>query len=308
MKPLKYFMKDMLFVVFGAILYVIGINYFIVPSHIFSSGLMGFAQETAETINLIIKAGWSSTSSIYLLVQTVAYWLMNIPAIYLGMRKVGLKFTSKTLLTSFIIIPFFLNILIPQQNLLLEANGQLSLASKALCSIIGGVFTGTGMGIIFKYGGSSGGTDILATYLSLFKGKSFGIYNILINVIVMIWAFLLFGNLDIIVMLFILIYVQSKVVDSVYNFQETVSMLIISTKEKELKPFLLNEAKRSYTYTKAISGYSQTDSCIIFLVINKEEEIYISNKIKAIDTKSFISVLPTINVYGNFFNKFSERL
>lgn len=308
MEKSKKFILDMLFITIGSFIYVIGINYFIVSAHIFSSGLMGLAQESAETFNQIFKMHWTSTSTNYLLIQTISYWLMNLPTIYLGFKKVGIKFTVKTLIASFIIIPLFINLLVPQGSLLLDTNGSLSLASQTLSAIMGGILTGIGMGVIFRHGGSSGGTDIVATYLALFKGKSFGIYNLLINSVVMIWAVFLFGKLETVIMLCILIYVQSNVIDMIYNFQEKISLIVITKKEEELKRLFVEDLKRTYTSTKALSGYSQADSSFIYLVINKEEERYITKKIQSIDNQSFISTLNTKSVYGNFSNKFKERL
>lgn len=308
MKNSKKFIIDMLYITLGSIIYVVGINYFIVTAGIFSSGLMGLAQEGAETVNRIVSGGWTTTSSQYLMVQTIIYWLMNVPTIFLGFKKVGMKFTTKTLLTAFVIVPLFLNILVPHGSLLLDINGKLTLASQILSAIMGGILTGLGMGIIFKHGGSSGGTDIIATYLALFKGKSFGVYNLLINSLVMIWAMLLFGKIEVVIMLCILIYVQSNVVDMVYNFQEKVSLLIVTQKEEELREFFLNDLKRTYTHMDATSGYAQADSAALFMVVNKEEEGFIIQKVREIDENSFVTTLITKDVAGNFPNKFKESL
>lgn len=303
MKPKTLFM-----LVLGSLIYVLGINYFIVTANIFSAGLMGLAQEFAQTINHIFSFGWSNTSSQYLTVQTFAYWALNLPALILGFTKVGKKFTTKTLICSFVFIPLFMNILVPESSLLLDIDGQLTLASQVLSAVVGGTLTGMGMGIIFRYGGSSGGTDIVATYLALFKGKSFGKYNLMINLVVITWAVILFNDFKVAILLLILIFVQSRAVDYFYNFHDKVTLFAITTKEDELREIVLSTPDRTYTKLNATLGYSQTEAALLMIVINKEELDLAINAFKKADPDCFIDVISTASISGNFENRFKTQL
>ncbi len=305
---MKNFGKDMALIILGAFIYVIGINVFIVPADIFSTGLMGLAQESAATINMIFGLNLTATSSTYLMIQTISYWAMNLPAIILGFKKVGIKFTSKTLITSFIIIPLFLNVIIIDHNLLLDVGGQATLATKILSAVIGGSLTGLGMGIIFKHGSSSGGTDIVAIYLSIFKGKSFGVYNILINVIVMVWSIILFHDITVAVLVLILIYVQSQVVDYIYNFNEKRTLIVVTKKEKEVRDLLINKIGRTYTKIDGQTGYAQDGTSVLLMVLNKEEETKVVKHIMHLDNEAFIDSLSTNAVSGNFVNRYKDIL
>ncbi|WOO88362.1 YitT family protein [Mollicutes bacterium LVI A0078] len=303
MKPKTLFM-----LVLGSLIYVLGINYFIVTANIFSAGLMGLAQEFAQTINHIFSFGWSNTSSQYLTVQTFAYWALNLPALILGFTKVGKKFTTKTLICSFVFIPLFMNILVSESSLLLDIDGQLTLASQVLSAVVGGTLTGMGMGIIFRYGGSSGGTDIVATYLALFKGKSFGKYNLMINLVVITWAVILFNDFKVAILLLILIFVQSRAVDYFYNFHDKVTLFAITTKEDELREIVLSTPDRTYTKLNATLGYSQTEAALLMIVINKEELDLAINAFKKADPDCFIDVISTASISGNFENRFKTQL
>lgn len=303
MKPKTLFMLAL-----GSLIYVLGINYFIVTANIFSAGLMGLAQEFAQTINHIFSFGWSNTSSQYLTVQTFAYWALNLPALILGFTKVGKKFTTKTLICSFVFIPLFMNILVPESSLLLDIDGQLTLASQVLSAVVGGTLTGMGMGIIFRYGGSSGGTDIVATYLALFKGKSFGKYNLMINLVVITWAVILFNDFKVAILLLILIFVQSRAVDYFYNFHDKVTLFAITTKENEIREIVLSTTDRTYTKLNATLGYSQTEAALLMIVINKEELDLAINAFKKADPDCFIDVISTASISGNFENRFKTQL
>lgn len=297
-----------LMLILGSLIYVIGINIFIATAGIFSSGLMGVAQEIAQTVNVIFDFGWTTTSSQYLLMQTIGYWILNLPAIILGFTKVGKKFSMKSLVCAFIIIPIFMNIVVVQHSLVLDVNGQLTLASQLLSALIGGALTGVGMGIIFKFGGSTGGSDIFATYLAIFKNKSFGMYNIILNLFVIIWAIMLYKSIVVGMLLLILIYVQSKAVDFVYNFHEKVTMFVITTKEDEVRDIVFANNERTYTKVKATLGYSGADASMLLIVVNKEEVKYMVNEFKRADPMCFIDIISTKEVVGNFENRYKAIL
>lgn len=300
--------KSIVMLIIGSLIYVIGINLFIVTANIFSAGLMGLAQEFAQTVNVVLGKGWSNTGSEYLLVQTFAYWALNLPAIILGFAKVGKKFTAKTLICSFIVIPLFMNLIVTDTSFLLDINDELTLASQVLSAVVGGVLTGTGMGIIFKYGGSSGGTDIFATYLALFKGKSFGAYNLLINMVVIIWAVILYQNVEVAILLLVLIFVQSRAVDYVYNFHDKMTVFVITTHEDEIRDVVLSTKDRTYTKLNATLGYSQADASLLLIVMNKEEVPIATNAFKRVDPDCFIDVISTNSISGNFENRFKSQL
>ncbi len=300
--------NGMLMLVIGSLVYVLGVNVFIATAGIFSSGLMGIAQEIAQTVNVIFDFGWTTTSSQYLFMQTVGYWILNLPAIFLGFSKVGKKFSFKSLVCAFIFIPIFMNIVVVKESLLLDVNGQLTLASQVLSAVIGGALTGAGMGIIFKYGGSTGGSDIFATYLALFKNKSFGIYNMLLNLVVIVWAMVLYGSFQVAILLLILIFAQSKAVDFVYNFHEKVTMFVITTKEHQVRDIVFSNNDRTYTKLNATLGYSQAEAAMLLIVINKEEVKYMVEEFKMADPTCFIDIVSTKQVVGNFENRYKTIL
>ncbi len=300
--------KSTYMLILGSLLYVVGVNVFIATANIFSSGLMGIAQEIAQTINVVFDMGWNATSSAYLLMQTIGYWLLNLPAIILGFAKVGKKFSFKSLACAFVIIPIFMNVIVVKESLLLDVNGQLTLASQVLSAVVGGGMTGLGMGIIFKYGGSTGGSDIFATYLALFKNKSFGIYNMMINSVVIVWAMILFQSFQVAILLLILIYAQSKAVDFVYNFHEKVTMFVITKHENDIRQIVLADPKRTYTKLDATLGYSRAEAAVLLVVVNKEEVKAMVDEFKRLDPVCFIDIINTREVIGNFENRYKRIL
>lgn len=303
----KIFKREYLEILIGCLLYVVGINFFLVPANIFTTGLLGIAQEATETINLILNLNMSNSGSDFLFLQTLIYWGMNLPMIIFGFKKVGKKFTLKTLVTSLIVIQILINFLTISHPLIADVNGEMTLAAELLALLGGSVLIGLGLGLIIKNQASSGGTDILAIYLSLFKKKSFGLYNLLINLVVVVWAVALSGDITKGILILIAVYIQSTVIDLTYNYNSKVTIIVMTTKLEEIGECILSH-KRTYTCVSAKSGYQKNDMSMIILVLNQEEKTVISKEILEIDPKAFVDILLTDKIVGNFENKYIANL
>ncbi len=290
----------------GCIVYVIGINFFLVPSNIFTTGLMGLAQEIAETLNLIFGFGFERSDSTFLMIQTVAYWSMNVPILIFGYNRVGHKFTIKTFIISSVVVQIFVNILVINQPLIVDY-GTKTLASDIMNCIAGASLMGAGMGLIIKNGASAGGTDILAVYFSLYKGRSFGTFNLAINMIVVVWSILLTQDLTSGFLILICLYVQSYVVDLIYNYNSKSTIFVFTAKPKEVGQYIISH-ERTFTQFAGETGYSHNDITLLILVVNQEERKLFMRDIFNIDQNVFIDVVRSENVFGNFKNKYLTNL
>ncbi len=293
-------------ILLGSIIYVIGINFFLVPSGIFTTGLMGIAQEISGTISLVFNLDLVGTDKLYILIQTFAYWALNIPILIFGFNKVGKKFTIKTFIISSVVTQFFFNTLVINHNIITEG-GKTTLASEIVAVIAGSILIGIGMGLIIKSQASTGGTDILSVYFSLYKGISFGTVNLVINAIVVVWAIALTKDLTTGILIFISLYIQSFVVDTIYNYNKKITLIIFTHKEKEVAELILDN-KRSYTKLEGVSGYTKEKISVLLVIINKEEARSFTELIEKIDENVFIDMISTESVKGNFSNKYFKDL
>lgn len=296
----------MLKLTLGCLIYVIGINLFLVPAGIFTTGLMGIAQELAQTINLLFDLNLNIGDAIFKRNQTIIYWLMNLPMIIFGFKKLGKKFTLKTLLVSLVIVQIFINIITIDHSLIID-NGEIDLASQLISAIFGSILIGVGMGIVINSRSSMGGTDILATYLSVYKGKSFGIYNLGINMIVVIWAVILTQDLTNGILILMSLYIQSRVVDMVYDYNSK-EVLLIVTKEKDKVGDYIIRNDRSYNILESTTGYTKKKANILHVIVNKEERAKFTKNIIEIDQDAFISVMENKAIIGNFNNVYQSNL
>lgn len=290
----------------GCFIYVVGINVFLVPSNIFTTGLMGMAQEFTQTLNAIFDMNLQTTSQTFLYIQTFTYWCLNIPMIYLGFKKVGREFTLKTLVASLIFTQILINVIVFEGNLILDTTGNITLASQILSTIIGSSLIGLGTAIVIKSKCSMGGTDILVMYLSLKRGGSFGHFNIMINLIVAVWSVFLTGSITTSIMILLSLFTQSYVTNLCYNYNKKVSLFIITKKGDEIGEFIIKQ-KRTFNRLYGRTGYENSEMELLLTVINQEEVGALVHELKLIDAHVFIDVLETKQLVGTFENKYVKK-
>lgn len=281
--------KNILWITLGSFIFVLGVNLFLTPVGIYTTGMLGLSQEISTLSNLAFNTP-DLTSIIFL--------LLNIPAILLGWFKVGKKFTFRTFY-AIILISFYTTII---------PNDQILITDDLLSVITSGLFMGAGVGINLKFGSSSGGTDIIALFVSLTKGKGFGIYNIGLNLIVIILAVFLSKDFTMGILMLILIYTVSIVIDKVHNSHEKLTLFIVTNNTQAIKQSLLNNYVRGLTIIDSQGGMSGSKNNTIMFTISKGELYSVIETIKQNDSKAFINIYNVERVVGYFENNYKNIL
>ena len=160
----------LLVVLFSSIVYSIAMNKFLLPGHIYSGGLMGFAQILSYFINHYTP--WAN-----MILPGQLNLILNIPIITLAFIKLGKRFTFLTLCVVFG-ISFFSSIIPVTQ---VSENPLLN-------GIMGGVLGGIAVGTAVRFGLSAGGTDIISVVVFRATGVNVGSVNLLINLIIISFA------------------------------------------------------------------------------------------------------------------------
>jgi uncharacterized membrane-anchored protein YitT (DUF2179 family) len=144
----------------GCILLSLGINGFLIPNKVLDGGVIG--------LGLICNYLWGFEAGLSIL-------LMSIPIFALAWFKDRGYFFSSLhgLLLSSILI-----------DILNPISGILPQIDPAIGSIAGGVLVGLGIGIMLRYGTSTGGTDLLAQFIADLSGINVGIVILLIDCLV----------------------------------------------------------------------------------------------------------------------------
>jgi uncharacterized membrane-anchored protein YitT (DUF2179 family) len=152
-------LKKSLVIIFGSFLLAVGINGFLVPNKVLDGGIIG--------IGLIIKYLWGFQAGLAII-------LLSIPIFAVAWFKYRNYFYDS--LHGMLLSSFFIDLIKPTSTLLL--------LNPAFSSVIGGVLVGLGIGLMLRYKTSTGGTDLIAQFLSDFSGINIGILIFLIDAVV----------------------------------------------------------------------------------------------------------------------------
>ncbi len=283
--------KSLVVSVFGVFLYTLGINLFITPANLFPIGTMGLVYEITfileKTIGVVIPAD-------------IGYFVLNIPILILGYFKVGKKFTVKTLIVVAFTSVFMSAIPVPSAPLIDDT--LLAIIASALIS-------GVGVAMLLRVGASSGGTDIIALYMSIAKGKSFGTFNTAFNGIVIAIAVILTKDLTTAIYLMIYVYILSVTIDKIHNSSEKFTMIIVTNKSPDVKKAIFGAGiRRGITVIDSKGGYTGNQNNTLILTCERNEYPELTRMIKDVDSKAFISTFKTQDVVGEFENTYLKTL
>ncbi len=280
---LKNKILDYIIIFIGSALYALSVVIFTAPNKIAPGGLTGIAT--------LINYLFSYPIGTFIL-------LMNVPLLFIGFKKIGGEYIVKTI-TATVLVSALIDIF----TLFVPAYR----GNMILVCVFGGIFNGTGIALIFSRGGSSGGTDIIASLINRsFPQFSIG-YLIMISdaVIVTISAFV-YNSIEAGLYAVISIFVSSKLIDRIIYGMSADNgklMLIITEKHKEILPALLSGVPRGITVLNAYGAYSGNDKKLLVCAVRPNQVFKVKNIVKNRDPSVFIVVTTASAIYGEGFQK-----
>lgn len=277
-------------VILGSTIYTVGLYFFVNAIGAYAGGVTGLSQVIVRALNLLnihyIQLG-------YLII------LFNIPLLIFAWFKLEKHFTLLSML-SVIYSGLLLNYL--------EALPLSSLSDNLLLNIaFGGLFLGVGGGLALRYGSSLGGIDIIAAYVSYKSGKSVGLLTMLINVGIIVFAFLLAPeNIEPILITIILFFYITLVVNQVHTKHKRFTAFVITRNPAPIVSEIQQRCGRGATLIDAHGAYSREEQVVIMTVISSYQLYIVQDIIFENDEKAFVNIVPTKDIYGNFTRNKTE--
>jgi uncharacterized membrane-anchored protein YitT (DUF2179 family) len=274
--------KDFLFIGSGVIMASIGLKGFLLPNNFLDGGAMG--------MSLLLKILTNIDLSLLII-------LVNLPFIILGARQISISFSVKSSLAILLLAVLVHFISIPGIT-----------ADKLLISIFGGFFLGAGIGLSIRGGAVIDGTEVLAISVSRTSSLSVGDFIALFNIALFSFAILL-TNIETAMYSMLTYLSASKTVDFIINgVEEYLGVLIISTKNEEIKKQITLELGRGVTVFKSDKGFGSRgtfdkESNILFCVVTRLEVTSLLLEIEKIDPDAFVVQHPVKDTKGGMIKK-----
>lgn len=285
---LAYEGRRTLLAVAGAAIYALGTNLFIVPSGLYSSGIMGLCQVVRTLLVDYMGLPMGNVD-----IAGIIYYIINIPIFVIGYRKMGKKFLFKTLVCVTVMSVGMSVITVTR-----------IVTDTMLSCVIGGILCGAGVGLLLRMGSSGGGMDIVGVILVKWRQDfSVGKVNLMMNLVLYSACLFLF---DVETTLYSVINaaVYSVAIDRLHAQNINVEVNVITKiSSLELEREIFSELGRGITKWKTVGAYTHEESHILYIMMSKYEVHQLKNIVHKYDPQAFIVVNEGVHVEGNYLKK-----
>lgn len=270
MEELKKYSKILL----GCLLISLGLNIFITPSRLIPSGILGL------TSMLSYNYGFNN-AALLLIINVWTLWL-----IYMIYDKDRLKqYLIPTLsLPIFIYITSFINI---------NLTGNVE---ELLIAVSGAFIMGYGYSLMYKEGYKTGSINILEDIYNDFTKKNTRLLSRGFDITLVLVIILKFGIEQALYSIIVIVIIRYMTTKARIGISDSKAFYIITTKEKEIKKYLMEELHHDLTAFDAEGGFSKKKNRVIMTVISTKDYFKVKEGIQLIDPKAFISITDNYEV------------
>lgn len=278
------FLVDVFFMTVACIIMSFAFAAFCIPNDIAPGGFSGLATVLYSFTGAPVGA---------------VSFIMCIPLFIILYKDMGVINFFKTLYGTFV-FSFFMDIMTGKFNF---TNDLL------LASLFGGIVFGVGAGLLFKFKGTTGGTELLALLLQRkFSHVSMGNLILFFDGIVVLIAGIAFRNFEIMVYSGIHIFVATKVIDFIQEgMSYTKAFYIFTSDPVGIKNAVYENLDRGVTFLKAKGGFTNEDKDILFCVVSRMEVAMLKEIISDIDKDAFVILADVSEVLGEGFKGVNEE-
>lgn len=276
--------RNFLVLTFAGIINAIGVTIFLAPVKLYDTGISGtsmlLGQLTPSTFSL----------SMFLLI-------LNIPLFLYGLKKQGPVFTIYAIYTV-VIYSIFAWLIEDVLPINVSIASPLAGTDLLLCSLFGGLITGTASGFSLRFGGAMDGIEVLAVIFSKQLGISVGAFVMVYNVILYtICGFCL--QSWILPLYSIVTYMAAiKAIDFIIEgFDRAKCAIIVTDQADDICDALSKEFQTGMTRLAARGGYSSEDKTMIYFILNRFQITTMKNIIRKIDSKAYIVISEVADVF-----------
>mgnify|MGYP000424566298 CR=1 FL=1 len=271
---------SILFLIIGSIFYALSYSVFLIPHNIVPGGISGLAM----VLHILLKTPVG-----------IMVILLNIPLFIFAIRILGFSLGAKSVIT--IIVT---NLLIDFLTYNIKIHSPTS--NVILASIYGGVMLGIGLGLIFRGGANTGGTDIIGQILNRFTNFSVGIWILIVDTIIITLAGIVTNSIELALFGYLALFLSTRVIDLILEgIDYARAAFVISEKAEKVTEGIYQKLGRGITILDGFSPYTKTKRPVIMCVITKRETENFKHLIKSIDEKAFVILTDVFEVLGQGF-------
>ena len=263
----------------GVIITALGLSVFLIPNKIAAGGASGLATVIFHLTGFSVGATMLA---------------LNIPLFILSWRIIGPMFGAKTLfgsITVSLLVDLFSQVAVPITT------------DPLLSAIYGGVVSGIGLGLAFRYGVSTGGTDMAAQLVARYFPISVGQALLVVDGIVIVLAGIAFGP-ELALYALLAVFVTTKTIDLVQEGQSYAkAALIISDSPDDISRAIMEQLDRGVTSFDGKGMFTKTSREVLLVVVSRVEISRVKEIVSGFDEKAFLVIADVHEVLGEGFRR-----
>lgn len=272
--------KNILFILLGAAIFSFGIVHFNMQHNLGEGGFTG--------ITLLLYFLWGIDPAITNII-------LNIPVFFIGWKFLGRNTFIYTIIGTFAVSLFLRLFQIKPFDIHLEHD-------MFLVALFAGVFIGIGLGIIFRYGGTTGGVDIIARIVNKNVGWSMGRTMFLFDLVVITTSIFVILELSEGMYTLVAVYVAARVIDFLQEGAYSAKgATIISDHSDEIAELIKKKMDRGVTVLDGRGSYSGIKRDVLYCIVGRNEIVRLKSIIRNVDPHAFVAVTTVHDVLGEGF-------
>lgn len=302
----KYPIIDYTAILLGSAMMAAGIGIFLVDARVVPGGVSGLAMAMHYLSGNIIPVG-------------ILIWSLNIPLFLWGLKELGKDFAMRTFV-GFSLSSFFIDLFrgdIPGLNFIRLQDTQtvkdLYNNDFLFLILIGAVLLGLGLGIIFKFKGTTAGSDIVASIMHKRFGMKPGQAIMTIDFFVIALAGFIIEvknlsperpALSLTFYAIFLLFISSRLIDIIIDgFDYARAAYIISDKYEDISNKIMNNLGRGVTAVKTRGVYRNVEREMLLAVVPLREVTKLVDAVKEVDPSAFVIIYNVHEVMGEGFRR-----
>ena len=278
--------KNILFILLGAAIFSFGIVHFNMQNHLGEGGFTGI------TLLFYFVWGWD---------PAITNIILNIPLFLISWRLLGRTTFIYTIIGT-VAVSIFLSIFqINPYPIHLESD-------MTLAALFAGVFIGIGLGIIFRYGGTTGGVDIIARIVKKYVGWSMGRTMFMFDFVVIATSIFTYLKLVEGMYTLVVVYIGARVIDFIQEGAYSARGATIISKQNNIIATAINkEMDRGVTVLSGHGHYSGEKQNVLYCIVGKNEIVKLKSIIDEVDPHAFVALSTVHEVMGEGFTLNEEK-
>lgn len=273
-------LKNIIFILFGAGIFAFGLVHFNMQNNLAEGGFTGLTLIIYQLIG--INPSYSNL-------------ILNIPLFLIGWKYLGRTSFLYTIIGT-VGLSVWLWVF-ERYEIEIDLGNDLMLVA-----LFAGVSVGVGLGIIFRYGGTTGGVDIIARFAHRYLGVGMGRTMFIFDAIVIGLSILTYLDYREAMYTLVAVFIGARVIDFMQEGAYAArGAMIISDKNMEIAEKIMNDMERGVTVLRGYGSFTRNDREVLYCVVGKNELVRLKNAITSVDPHAFVSVSEVHDVLGEGF-------